>query len=591
MPAPRQTSSSDGKIARVVLKFRNITGNPARTRRRRPVVFAHTKKPVPRRSKEQKEQRNEPSPDSGYASDLASNHYGKILIQASRRQRPGVSSSRRRLDSQPSHRTISTHRTGTALSLSPQSILCEGQSDPFHSYAIDVTAEVNRLVTYYKEKELFKRYHVDARSWSSDPSALQDWRDSVSSLEDEGTARAFMARYSHFAAVGMSNTALDHRALVHRSNSTASLRRRLRKGEDPLTSSIMIWHIHMLHGAEVLAGNFPAAHAHGTILKHFFDQELASGRPIDQKLLIYILYNDVHMAAMFLVRPCFDPEHWLSHVFQGLLDQMELSVPALATASSRSIDPQVIDPRIRPVFVSWTKVRLMRALTNASGTLLRTPETTHWVRINSFISQGRLVNHYLDVQQRITDKQVRGVDSLDSFIARNSLAHLHASAFLSLACLFLIRTSASPNILSDLPYIDALKLILTKLRLHLDISQGLIGEDQKDPYSRARLWALFAGALAERQRAAIGRLSPEKTTGAEETQTGEASQGWFNVRFARQAMKLKLFTWSSVREVLESFLYADHFSPHPVSWWNSTIDSQAAEETSKTEKGHSTLKI
>ena len=413
----------------------------------------------------------------------------------------------------------------------------------------------------------------------------------MSSLEDEGTARAFMARYSHFAAVGMSNTALDHRALVHRSNSTASLRRRLKEGEDPLTSPVMIWHIHMLHGAEVLAGNFPAAHAHGTILKHFFNQELASGRPIDQKLLVYVLYNDLHMAAMFLVRPCFDPEHWLPQVFQDLLDQMDITLPTLATASSRSIDPQVIDPRIRPVFVAWTKVRLMRALISSSGTLHRTPETTHWVRIVSFISQGRLVNHYLDVQQRITNFQVGPVTSFGSFNAGASLIQLHASAFLSLASLFLIRSSASSNILSELPYLDALKLILTKLRLHLDTSQGLISEDQEDPYSRARLWALFAGALAERQRAAIGRLSLEKTTGAEETQTGEASQGWFNVRFARQARKLKLFTWSSVREVLESFLYADHFSPHPVSWWNSTIDSQAAEETSKTEKGHSTLKI
>ena len=317
--------------------------------------------------------------------------------------------------------------------------------------------------------------------------------------------------------------------------------------------------------------------AHGRILRQYFNDELERGKPIDQKLLLYILYNDLHQAAMFLVRPCFDPD-WLSYVFRDLLDYISTSVPSLATASNRFIDLQVTDPIIRSVFICWTRIRIVLGLV-ASGAISKSMDISYWTRISVFVTQGRLVSHYLDTQQRIAEANRQSASSFASTSDRDQLVHLHASAYMALAALFLIRSSASPDILAEKPFFDALKLILDKLQFHLATSEALPMQEDNEQYSRARLWALFAGALAERQDAAITRhsfSSPSVSTAAQTTDAGrkqsdEVSRRWFFFIFSWKSLLLRLFMVCSVRDVFETFMYSEHIRPHASEWFAESL--------------------
>ena len=410
--------------------------------------------------------------------------------------------------------------------LSPQSVLIQGQSDPFDASPTRIDSKAHKLISYWRDNYLFSRHHVNIKTWRQSASAVSDWEDARRSLSDGGLGYALLAQVSASIALETIPRQLVGLSLMYLQRSTVALRKRLENKEDDSDSLRAFQHMALLQGVEIYARNQAAALTHGKMLRRLHDDWLFSRKRFDMKILLLIMYTDVYMAITFLVRPQFKPSLKLVEAFLEVSDAVTREECSVSTSNIRRLNSQITDLILQNTFLMWDQTL---TITSFYGR-----------RLWTFINQINVVNHILDIEVKI-NRQHNSINT----------KFYHVQAYISLAALFLIRLSTLPELFVTKAHFAAHGTLLERLRHHLEISDSL---EDKHFYSHARLWALFVGAHSEYQAALLNKLP--RTL---------AFRGWFNIQLEQQARRCGLLKWECVREILEGFMYFE-MVPDPSEW-------------------------
>ena len=109
----------------------------------------------------------------------------------------------------------------------------------------------------------------------------------------------------------------------------------------------------MLLGAETIDRNLTAAVAHLSMLRHYFQ----SDKGINLGLLLYVVYHDIHIAAMFLCPPAFDVDRWLPAKFEPMTRAAEPHLPQdLFNVNMRFLDPSIDNIKLRTLFIERREI-------------------------------------------------------------------------------------------------------------------------------------------------------------------------------------------------------------------------------------------
>ena len=410
--------------------------------------------------------------------------------------------------------------------LSPQSVLMKGQSDPFDASPTRIDSKAHELMLYWRDNYLFARHHVNAKTWYQSASAVSDWEDTRFTLSDGGLGYALLAQASAMIAVETVSRQPFELALTYSQRSVIALRKRLENKEDYSDSFRLFRHMALLLGVETYARNQAAAVTHGKMLRRLYDGWLCRGKRFDMKILLLMLYTDVQVAITFLIRPQFEPSATLVKAFLEVSDAATREECSVFTNTIHRLNSQITDLTLQNIVLMWNQTL---TITSFYGR-----------RLWTFINQINVVNHILDIEEKI-DRQYNLINT----------KFYHVQAYISLAVLFLIRLSTLPELFVARAHFATHTVLLERLRHHLEISDSL---EDKHFYSHARLWALFVGAQSEYQAALLNKSS-----------RALASRGWFNIQLAQQARRCGLRRWVCVREILEGFMYFE-MVPDPSEW-------------------------
>lgn len=456
----------------------------------------------------------------------------------------------RRQSNYPSH----SQRKDRPILSSPLTIVNEGNSDPFAAYPIQITAEMNNLIAFYRDYVLPAMWLNNFRNMTTLALADQDWKDNISTLEEEGTAYGTLARHGMMAAAVDPATRKLALELVGRS--TQILRRRIEQDpnlHESSMSTLITMHTAVLCIAETLGRNMQAAMVHGAMLVHLFEQQWTQHR-LDYKLLLWETYNDCQLTSMFLCRPIFDVDQFLPKVFRPLWAAAAQHLPEFPASS---LDSSIDNEELRAGFQSRQEQLSVYGLKTPRGSLfLDVPDVFVWYMSKAWIFHGRMVNHYLNIKEHLlhteVDKEVKD--------------HLYTQQYLALAAVYLTRTQRfnfNPKVLG-IPMFDA-SIIPRTLRTTLEQSDISSQRPTWTRYVHARLWAYYVGALDEQ---------------AEIASQSDSCAQWFSIRLCELAGALGLTTWVSLRGVLRGFLYSDILTSQGAEWFETLMRKTPHKEVS-----------
>jgi hypothetical protein len=414
---------------------------------------------------------------------------------------------------------------------SPQTLLQTGNSDPFHAFAIPITARVAQVMSYTSTLYLpgiYRHHDVTDRAAAS----AQAFDEIVAFLHDPSTA------YPHLARImAVMPQRSESESAAFKMKGLTSLRKRLMHPDslvDPRTSASVL----LFLTAEVYDGNLEAAAFHARILAHLMQSGTVS---MDFWFLFKVMYHDVQRACLGLSRPAFDLEGWVPQQFSLLCFATAVEMPEVVHETC--VDASITDPRIRAIF---SEARYCRNVSLQVAKAKPANNQASWgFGCRTIACVGRIVNYYLDSKEFM--------DKCENFSDTDGLTTARAEAYTMLALLYLIRCEAKMDIFQigdkDTIFQANPKILGTLL--------GLLKEDEfnaNEKYARLKLFALFVGAWAEQGR-------PHQREEKE----------WFNVKFANQAARMELRTWIHVREVLLGFYYSDSWRPNGSTWFWRTM--------------------
>ncbi|KAJ9610615.1 hypothetical protein H2200_005392 [Cladophialophora chaetospira] len=428
---------------------------------------------------------------------------------------------------------------------SPLSPLGKGNSDPFHVYSIPIGPEENSLFTLYRDHILPSVYFLSTRSKNMNDQNLnelasRDWRDNVSGLDEKGTALGTLARFGAMAS--RFNPHMKEVTLSFLGPSTRILRGKV-LAKQALDNHIDCLHINMLFNTEIITENVAGAVAHGTMLLHIFKLQWSQQR-LDYKMLLYELHNDLQLTSTFLVRPIFDVENWLPEVLKPLWDAAS---PHFEAHSNVEED---LDTAIQhEVLIHWFKLRRQmiryEGLSADDERVPPLPLVTASLMASSFLFHSRMINLYLDLEDELKH------DGLSEDVR----SRLYAQQCLALAGAHLRRFTGYRPKIRGVPVYDDTRFV-NALKHALEQCEATSACLDVDKYRKARIWALYIGALVER-----GSVT-------EQTRT---CQQWFNRKLAESALKTKINTWDQLRIMLKRFLYEGSLMSQGSVWFEELL--------------------
>jgi hypothetical protein len=423
----------------------------------------------------------------------------------------------------------------------PQSILTMGNSDPFHAFAIPVDAGVAHVMTYTSDVYLpgIYRHHnlSDQRAANS-----QAFDEITAFLHDECTAYAHLARIVAVMPGNSAKPGSTSLSVMYKNKVLLTLRKRLMHPDslrDPKIPAAIL----LFLTAELYDGNLEASSFHARILAHILETGL-----VDMNLwfLFKALYHDTQRACLSLARPAFDLETWLPRQFASLcLTNMPLKPDEVIHETRGQLDASIMNSSMKGL-ISEARYCRDAGLLMSEDQRLAHNQMNWYLGCRMMACVGGTVNHYLDSRDMI-----RKEEDLD----QTSLKAAQTEAYASLALLYLVRCEARMEAFrfgqKDTIF-HANRLILTRMKELLEL-------DATTQHPRMKLFALFVGAYAEQAQVVTTCEVPEK--------------GWFNVNLAAQAVKLGLWTWGDVREILLGFHYSDALQPHGSIWFWKTMSA------------------
>ncbi|KAJ9610249.1 hypothetical protein H2200_005026 [Cladophialophora chaetospira] len=440
-------------------------------------------------------------------------------------------------------------RKSSVSALSPP--VLKGNSDPFSVYAVEITPQVNELLTFYRDLFIPSVYHTGPQGWKLSKVANAEWRRRMDGLRDKGNALTFLARQARIASIATRNSKLGLEALSFSAKSTSELRTRLEK--DGTIDSAVYWHISLLWGIEILMRNFKGAIVHGKMLNSLLRNQSVSGN-VDLTMLRAVLYNDAHLLCMTMQPSVFDYETWIPNTCKPLRLLAEKHMPSLAEPQKEALDPTIEGDFLKSVVTERRQhTSIWAQYPDLSGSVSTAVDA--WLSMKCHMHVGQMVKHFLKCMQEAD----RSLPSTQGY--------LYAQAYLSLAILYSTRTiRAGFMMVCGVEIHDSQRMLLGKLREALYRAEVFEDDVDRLIYRNAKLYALFIGAQAERT------LPLDRRTD---------DYGWFNNELVSLAKQMELSEWSDGKEILQGFLYVDRIQPNGSQWWGKTLISPSSQIETK----------
>jgi hypothetical protein len=433
-----------------------------------------------------------------------------------------------------SHASYTSDLGTTADKSPPRSVqvdLWRGNSDPFNAYSITISARVNDILKFYRDIVLPSQYHTGPDGWLTLPAAADDWKDVVRALREKGGALGFLARWAQVGSNTTENPELALQSLRFRAQSTSDLLKKVQQGSG-IASKSSYWHIIMLYTAEAQAGNADAAWAHGAMLFTALKHESALGQ-IDITSLRSFMYNEACACCTFLKKPVLDYDNWIPEVFEKPWQAGRDQLPTLQLVFRTMLDASIDDDFLKEMFIQQREsLAVWRHGSERAEGL--SPEVFTWWCSSHLVKHTRLLKYALDcVEEAKEYKDMR-------------IPILEKNAYLALTAVYWARLIAGDETLLGK------EIYQTKQPLRRFTRELLRRDRQRSEFTgsmqnaHARLWALYIGAQAEHDHYGIAKFG----------------ESWFSDELSRQAARMGLHTWDSMRQILDGFLDYDVVEPH-----------------------------
>ena len=249
--------------------------------------------------------------------------------------------------------------------------LLRGSSDPFDSFAIAITPEVNRFISFVRDAAIPCTYFnnmfrglssgvtakasvLERSTFISAPGALRDWQQMKESLNDECAGLARLAGYaSMMAQVSRGDNWARLASLRMRERSTRLLRLLLEQSNSMTekTTADCLPHLYGLFRAECFDGNVTAAAYHARVLRAVFERG-----NFTMQLLTQVLYNDVDLAIKRTKRTLIDVDSWCPRVLNGPLTKIRESIPILQAEQDHDLHSNIT---YQPLQNLWLRRKLV----------------------------------------------------------------------------------------------------------------------------------------------------------------------------------------------------------------------------------------
>jgi hypothetical protein len=422
------------------------------------------------------------------------------------------------------------------------SVLHRGNSDPFMSTTIPVTAAVHECLVFTRDCFLPSLHGKEIELARTTVYMDAFWQDAVDSLQNKCTGYAYLARSTAIIQSINFSPDIERLNLFFKTQAISALRKemaRTRSNRDRLT---VCWAIFSLFSAEIAAHNFPAARVHGRFLRQILQPD--DGRMIetDSRLQQAVMYQDIQRASVSLTRSSFDLSRWLTEFLPASwLEETNLNV----TLPHMTVDNSVSDEILRNILIESKEWLTILGLLLAQPLLLN-PLNISNGSTRLLILEGKLIDLYLAMLDAIQST---------SYMERTlQLYHTAAGALAALTWLRRMGNHENMGIGSRLSLTgsnvyNAGPIIIEKMEILLRASEGDAQMSSSDAW-RMRLWCFYVGAVVEQS---LPWTNPFRA--------------YHNRGFMGLATQKGLVTWDDIQSVLEGFLYFEGVGPTARTWY------------------------
>ncbi|KIX95046.1 uncharacterized protein Z520_09356 [Fonsecaea multimorphosa CBS 102226] len=432
----------------------------------------------------------------------------------------------------------------------------EGNSDPFRCAAIEITPELNRILTFTREVGLRAHFSpLAVRKISREiagnfeqPYVLGAWADIAASLRDEGTALARLVTYSSYLCRCLPN-AKETRILVHqmRKRSLQLLREKVERHTN--SSSIedktaLQHHIYALFDAECFCGNTEAAIVHGTALQKLINESNTFDAPMAQRLL----YITCHSAATSGQRILPSIGKWIIERSEAFLEE-EVPPHPLGAPENHDLHASITFPELQACFSRcWYLGDASKPTSPTESPTAAEPVKDKkaayiYVTVSAFSNLCRLNDMFYDLVEAV-------------WMAGISKSERYTQAALSVALNYLAREMFADLTISGVNIRDCSTMLMGQLRFtFMRAYQSSTVSDRTD-FAAAYLWILYVGALCEHRRR------------DDILMVDLLNEFWFSPLLALQAHLMGVTTWPDMCVVAKQFFYSDIVEPDGAIWFD-----------------------
>jgi hypothetical protein len=435
----------------------------------------------------------------------------------------------------------------------------QGCCDPFSSFPVAITPQVNQVLTFMREvyfPMVYDRQKLLIQNDRKLPSiaglGAHAWETVVSHLSAEGIALACVASFlGNIAGLmgepGKSNATRLAMAFSKRSSILLrqSLQASVQPDGSPFPKAIVI-QIYFLHRASITAEDRHLASIYGAMLSSAMTTSALAGT-VDWGLLFPAGLDDIDGAVKFMRRTSFDYA-WLARTCTDLwANAGRYLVPEPQIFND--LHWQVQCPILREAFLVSRSLNAY-----AEGALSRSDQLTEVApaKLIFFITAtqsvwatGTAMNLFFDLRDGICLCQ-------DS----TQLERLTQAA-LALVLAFQLRSMVFSVKINERDIRDYTAIMLPELRHTMTTVFDLSTDEDLAYYRDAHLWILFMAAYWEQRN----------------SNTAGWASHWFQRHLLITASLARKTTWTALLPILKSFVFAEWDAPGACTWFENAIST------------------
>jgi hypothetical protein len=459
--------------------------------------------------------------------------------------------------------------------------LFRGNSDPFCAFAVTVTPEVNRLISFLRDNVLpatflgnLFRGAVSPTSSSlprpssgssyNEPGTLRAWRMEQTNLQDECIAYARLALYASM----MNTVAPDHRsttltALHMRARSAGVLLSRLKDGRktmpDDLVTASILPHLVYLFAADCQGDNIDAAAIHARLLTYAFEQGHWTMHWLMMTLLHDIDFANRHGQRLFI-----DVDHWCPKALGPTMARMQQALPPFRDrAGFENPDPGITYPPYKAI---WHRRVSKEAY---PGQVLESPLLGNmaytYSAMTGFIELGQLHNMALDLMEgRVftTDEAGRRIDHEERC----------SQAALAIVLAYFGRRLGHECVINGVDVWDAERA--WRRRLRTAVEGAWPAHAEQDLRKNVRLWVLYVGAMDEQVvRYWKNGMQVHSCDSLNDACLHDTEGTWFLRQLRSLALLMKVTSWEKMQAVRAKFSTIKGLVADGSWWYDNLLDS------------------